>query len=163
MRAALIVLLSLLAPLAQAQTPHLRDGRQYLFELARRLDIGVEMIFDVYQSNRANLPAEKNFSLLASSIQPMAKIAAAACGVATDLAPLDLSEAEFDALYRQLLFRPATAAEKAGALRDEAGHVSFFSNCVEIAISPELLFLTDDSVAPAQPLPALEVPVYGRY
>jgi hypothetical protein len=114
-----------------------KDGRQYTFDLKKRLQIDQagdleKMFLDL----RQNLPKQNNLGAMASGLDAIAKIAAAGCSYA---AYFQQDWTDVDGLYKAMLDRAPTATEKASAIRDAAGTLVFFPNCFMVALHPEFL------------------------
>ena len=115
-----------------------KDGRQYYLDLTRRLQLPQNVMTQLFNQLRGNLPKQGSAGDYMSGMLAIAKLASSSCTEASYFAPEmdDVSE-----LYMSLLDRAPTDAEKAKALRNPSGKIDFFANCFFLAMHPEFLKL----------------------
>jgi hypothetical protein len=114
-----------------------KDGRQYMFDLKRRLQIESNTeLENVFQDLRQNLPKQNTPAAMTSSLDAIAKMAAVAC---TYVGYFSQDWDDIDGLYRAILDRAPSAEERAAVIRDANGKPQYFPNCFMLALHPEFL------------------------
>lgn len=126
---------------AQADEIRIKDGRQYLAELTRRLTLAQDVtvrdeLAKLFGELRQNLPKENNFTNIYSSLDTMAKIAVEACRYASYW---EQDWTNIDGLYQTMLDRSPTDNEIKTAILDDSGKLSYLPNCIYLALHPEFI------------------------
>ncbi len=132
----------LLGSVGFAQERKIKDGKQYTYDLERRLNTQNDEfirneLMTAFAQNRGNIPKGSNQINLSSGIEAMAKVAVLAC---TFEAQFNENWTQLSELYELILDRKPTAEEIKSALRNPDGTLDFFSNCLMLALHPEFIF-----------------------
>ena len=134
--AVLLIAAILTAAAANAESRILKDGRQYAIDLARRLQITDREMLQALAPLTANAPRGKSVDNLGAALATYARLADYACNYVGILQPEALDDNE---LHQTFSDRPATKEEAALLIRNSEGRVTYFANCMSLALSKEFL------------------------
>lgn len=115
-----------------------RDGRQYVSLLTRRLNLPQSEMNKQFNNLRQNLPKHGDISGLGAAIDSLGRIAVAAC---EHFEFDDLGQSNITDLYKKFLDREPTASEKEAAILEKNGQFDTFANCFMLAMHPQMILI----------------------